>query len=46
VLSSEPGEDDGTFTAVIAFDDPGTVGDRLRPLLFEEQRRRRRLTSV
>jgi PilZ domain len=46
VLSSEPGDEEGTVTAVIAFDDPGTVGDRLRPLLFEEQRRQRRLTAV
>lgn len=46
VLSSEPGEEEGTFTAVIAFDDPGAVGDRLRPLLFEEQRRRRRLATA
>ncbi|MGF1654212.1 MAG: hypothetical protein ACFCUP_12945 [Actinomycetales bacterium] len=43
VLSSEPAEDEGTSTAVIAFDDPGVVGDRLRPLIFEEQRRLRRL---
>lgn len=45
VLSAEPGGGDGTVLTVIAFDDPGGIGDRLRPLLFEEQRRRRRLAA-
>lgn len=46
VLSSKPSDTDGVNLTVIAFDDPTTVGDRLRPLLFDEQRRMRRLAMA
>lgn len=43
VVNSTPTDTEGLTLTVVAFDDPSTVGDRLRPLLFEEQRRLRRL---
>lgn len=46
VLSGKPSDVEGMSLTVIAFSDPTTVGDELRPLLFEEQRRMRRLAMA
>lgn len=46
VLSSKPSDTEGVSLTVVAFADPTTVGDLLRPLLFEEQRRMRRLAMA
>jgi hypothetical protein len=46
VLSSKPSDTEGVSLTVIAFSDPATIGDVLRPLLFEEQRRMRRLAMA
>lgn len=45
VLSTAP-HDDGAVRIVVVFDEGVGVGDRLRPLLFDQQRAQRRLASA
>jgi hypothetical protein len=46
VLSGGASDTEGWSLVFITFADPATVGDLLRPLLFEEQRRVRRLAMA